>query len=67
MDWKSLLTFGWMKDWRTVGIAAVVIAAVLLEKFGGVDIPGFDVGEDWLGMILIALGLRTAAVHTPAE
>jgi len=42
---------------KTYLIAGIVVVCVLAEKFGGIDIPGFQVDQDWLGMILAALGL----------
>lgn len=44
---------------KTYIIAAVLLILVVIEKAIGIDIPGFDPGEDWLGYILGALGLGT--------
>lgn len=44
---------------KTYLIAAVVVVGTLLEKFAGVDVPGFDPGSDWLAFILAALGAST--------
>ena len=57
---KSLLTFKWMKDWRTFSIVAFVLGAYVLENLFGVDIPKVDF--TWQD-VLLALGLSTAATH----
>lgn len=56
----SFLTFSWMKDWRTIAIVAVLVAGVLIEQVAKVDIPGVEFNWE---LVLVALGLRTAAVH----
>lgn len=61
MAWfKTLLTFSWMKDWRTFAITAFVVAAYGVENILGIDIPGVNITWE---MVLIALGLSTAATH----
>lgn len=40
-------------------IAAVLVLVVAVEKGLGIDVPGVDVGSDWLTQILAALGLGT--------
>ncbi|ABD85703.1 hypothetical protein [Rhodopseudomonas palustris] len=40
-------------------IAAVLVLVVVVEKGLGIDVPGVDVGSDWLTQILAALGLGT--------
>ena len=42
---------------KTYIVAAAVIACVVIEKFLGFDIPGFDPGANWLDYILAAFGL----------
>jgi hypothetical protein len=42
---------------KTYLVALTLIVLVVIEKALGVDIPGFDVGDDWLLVILNALGL----------
>lgn len=54
---NALLQFG--AGYRTYIIAAVLILVVIVEKGLGIDIPGVDVGSDWLTQILAALGLST--------
>ena len=46
-----------LKNKKMYGIAVVVIIIVIAEKMLGLDIPGVDVGDDWLGFVLAALGL----------
>ena len=42
---------------KTYIIVAIAIISVAIEKFAGIDLPGFDPGDDWLGYILAAAGL----------
>jgi len=44
---------------KTYIVSGLTIILVLLEKFGGVDVPGFTVGDDWFSVIIAALGLGT--------
>ena len=44
---------------KTYIIVAIFIVCVLVERFGGLDIPGFTVGDDWLGQVMAMLGLGT--------
>lgn len=60
MDFKALLTFGWLKGWRTTAIVVIVVACYVLENFFGVDIPKVDFNID---DVLLALGLKAAAAH----
>lgn len=46
-----------LNGWKTYTVAAVLAAAVVLEKGLGIDVPGLEVGEDWLVILLNALGL----------
>lgn len=45
--------------YRTYIIAATLLALVIIEKGLGIDVPGFDLGNDWLSHIFAALGLGT--------
>ncbi len=45
--------------YRTYIIAAVLVLVVAVEKGLGIDVPGVDVGSDWLTHVLAALGLGT--------
>ena len=44
---------------KTYIIVTVFVLCVLLERFAGFDIPGFTVGDDWVGQVLAMLGLGT--------
>lgn len=44
---------------KTYLIALFILLGVAVEKLGGIDIPGFDPGQDWLGYVLGAIGLGT--------
>lgn len=44
---------------KTYIIVAVFVLCVLIERFAGIDIPGFTVGDDWLGQVLAMLGIGT--------
>jgi hypothetical protein len=46
-----------LKNKKMYGIAVVLVIIVIAEKVLGWDVPGVDVGDDWLGFILAALGL----------
>ncbi|MCW2314485.1 hypothetical protein M2322_000005 [Rhodoblastus acidophilus] len=52
---NAVLQFG--AGYRTYIIAAVLVLVVVLENGLGIDVPGVDVGSDWLTEILAALGL----------
>jgi len=52
---NAVLQFG--AGYRTYIIATVLILVVVVEKGLGIDVPGVDVGSDWLTQILAALGL----------
>jgi len=53
--------------YRTYIIAAVLILCTLCEKVLGIDIPGVDVGQNWLETILAALGLGTLRAGIAAK
>jgi len=53
--------------YRTYIIAAVLIICTLAEKVLGIDIPGVDVGQNWLETILAALGLGTLRAGIAAK
>ena len=50
---NAVLQFG--AGYRTYIIAAVLVLVVVVEKGLGIDVPGVDVGSDWLTQILAAL------------
>jgi hypothetical protein len=42
---------------KTYILAVIIVLCVLVEKVLGMDIPGFDPGQNWLEYIMGALGL----------
>lgn len=48
-----------LKGYRTYIVAASLLLIVFVEKGLGFDIPGVDVGDDWLLLVMNALGLGT--------
>ncbi len=44
---------------RTYFIAAVLVLVVVVEKGLWIDVPGVNVGSDWLTHVLAAVGLGT--------
>jgi hypothetical protein len=48
-----------LQGYRTYIVAASLLLIVIVEKVLGIDIPGATVGDDWLFVILNALGLGT--------
>lgn len=46
-----------VSGWKLHGIAFGWIALTLVEKIGGLDIPDFDPGENWVNGIFAALGV----------
>lgn len=42
---------------KTYAVAALVLLVVIVEKVAGIDIPGIDIGDDWLNYVMSALGL----------
>ena len=44
---------------KTYIIAGVLTLVVVVEKGLGIDVPGVDLGNDWLTTVLAALGLGT--------
>lgn len=59
----KLLTFGWMKGYRTVVIILIVAAGWAAENLFGIDIPNITFDTQTL---LLALGVGTAATHKVA-
>ena len=53
----NVLKFG--EGYRTYFIVGVLVAAVLVEKFFGFDVPGVVVGENWMAELGVLLGLGT--------
>ena len=48
-----------LKGYRTYIVAASLLLVVFVERGLGLDIPGVEVGNDWLVLVLNALGLGT--------
>jgi hypothetical protein len=48
-----------LDGYKTYAVAAVLLIAVVVEKFLGLDVPGLTVSDDWTVLILNALGLGT--------
>lgn len=48
-----------LEGYKTYIVAAALALMVVLEKFLGLDVPGVDVSEDWLTLLMGALGLST--------
>lgn len=64
---NAILQFG--AGYRTYIIAVTLVLVVLVEKGLGIDVPGVEVGSDWLTYVLGALGLGTlrAGVASTAQ
>lgn len=64
---NAILQFG--AGYRTYIIAVTLVLVVLVEKGLGIDVPGVEVGSDWLTYLLGALGLGTlrAGVASTAQ
>lgn len=45
------------QNWKTYAVVVALLGVVAVEKFMGIDIPGVDVSQDWLTIVLGALGL----------
>ena len=48
-----------LNGYRTYIVAATLLLIVFVEKGLGFDIPGVEVGNDWLVLALNAIGLGT--------
>jgi hypothetical protein len=48
-----------LKGKKTYITAAVLLAAVAVEKGLGLDVPGLTVDENWLVVVMNAVGLGT--------
>lgn len=44
---------------KTYIIAAMILLSVFVETGLGIDVPGIEMGDDWLLLVLNALGLGT--------
>ena len=43
--------------YKTYLVMAALLAVVLLEKGLGLDVPGVALGEDWMMVVMNAIGL----------
>lgn len=50
---------------KTYIVAAAFVVAVVAEKGLGIDVPGVTVGDDWLLILMNALGLGTLRAGLP--
>lgn len=48
-----------LKGKKVYLLAAAVVLIVVCEKLLGIDVPGVEVGDNWMDFILAALGLST--------
>lgn len=46
-----------LAGYKTYGIVVLFLVLVAAEKLLGWDVPGFEVGDDWLTVVMAALGL----------
>lgn len=52
----------WIWGICTCTIAGMFVLVVVFEKGLGIDVPGVEVGPDWLTLVLGAFGLGTLSV-----
>jgi hypothetical protein len=45
--------------YKTYLVMAALLAVVLLEKGLGLDVPGVALGDDWMLVVMNAIGLGT--------
>jgi hypothetical protein len=48
-----------LNGYKTYLVMAVLLLVVLLEKGLGIDVPGIALGDDWMLLVMNALGLGT--------
>lgn len=48
-----------LDGYKTYIVAGIFILGVIAEIFLGLDVPGFQPGENWVEYIMAALGLGT--------
>jgi hypothetical protein len=46
-----------LNGYKTYIVVAIFMLGVLAEVFLGLDVPGFDPGENWLEYVMAALGM----------
>ena len=55
---------GFLTGYKTYIIAGVLVLLVVMEKFLGIDIPGFDPGAVWNHCVAVGTAARALAVRT---
>jgi hypothetical protein len=48
-----------LDGYKTYIVAGALLLIVAIEKVLGVEVPGVELGEDWLLVVMNALGLGT--------
>jgi hypothetical protein len=48
-----------LNGYKTYLVMAALLAVVVLEKGLGLDVPGVALGEDWMLVVMNAIGLGT--------
>jgi hypothetical protein len=48
-----------INGYKTYLVMAALLAVVVLEKGLGLDVPGVALGEDWMLVVMNAIGLGT--------
>lgn len=48
-----------LNGYKTYLVMAALLAVVVLEKGLGLDVPGVALGEDWMLVVVNAIGLGT--------
>lgn len=56
-----------LTGYKTYILVGIFIAGVAAEKLLGLDIPGFDPGDDWLQQVMAALGIATVRAGVKTE
>lgn len=46
-----------LNGYKTYLVMAALLAVVILEKGLGLDVPGVTLGEDWMLVVMNAIGL----------
>ena len=54
---KNIVLLEFLSGYRTAIAVALLLGVVAAEKLAGIDVPGVEVGNDWLVYVLNALGL----------
>ena len=49
----------WLKGKKTYLLVAVYLSCIALEKVVGIDVPGFEPGDNWVDQVWTMLGIGT--------